>query len=389
MASKKQERDPSSPKDNYVSLMNYPCLKIYPDRIYHNSRIVKLRCSQSGISVVGVTKGVLGDTVIAEAMRSSGIKTLGDSRLENLERLRNFYGKNQELMMLRSPMPDEIERLVEICDISLNTSLKTVKLIEGTCIKKNIKHRIIVMVETDDKREGLPPGDVVGFCSQVVKNCRAVELYGLGTNAGCIIKNNGPDPESLKILVELGEKIALATGVNVPVISGGNSSIWNLIEKNIVPEGINQVRIGEAILLGHDTVDYKPIKKAFVDTFILEAQVIEVKKRNGMVYKIILALGLQDVRSENIYSCNSDLYIINQSSDHTVMGVKEEGMGEDKLKSGRLKEDGANSGEGRTGSLLELEAGSIISFKLDYFGVLSCMTSPFVKKKYIKGYKSC
>jgi predicted amino acid racemase len=387
MASKKQEKDLSSPKDSYVSLMNYPCLKIYPDRICHNSRIAKLRCLQSGISVVGVTKGVLGDIRIAEAMRSAGIKTLGDSRLENLERLRNFYGKKQELMMLRSPMPDEIERLVEICDISLNTSLKTVKLIEEICIKKNIKHRIIVMVETNDKREGLPPGEVIDFCSQVVKDCKAIELYGLGTNAGCIVKNE-PDPESLKILVELAEKIALATGVKIPVISGGNSSIWNLIEKNTVPEGINQVRIGEAILLGHNTVDYKPIKKAFADAFILDTQVIEVKKRNTMVYKIILALGLQDVRSENIYSCNPDLYIINQSSDHTVMGVKEESIREDKLKSGRLKEDRANSGESRTGSLLELETGSVISFKLDYFGVLSCMTSPFVKKKYIEGYKT-
>jgi hypothetical protein len=37
----------------------------------------------------------------------------------------------------------------------------------------------------------------------------------------------------------------------------------------------------------------------------------------------------------------------------------------------------------------KLEPGSVISFKLDYFGVLSCMTSTFVKKKYIEGYKSC
>ena len=376
MASKKPGKDPSSPRDNFISLMNHPCLKIYPDKIYHNSRIVKSRCTEIGISVVGVTKCMLGDTRIADVMKSSGINILGDSRLENLERLRNFYGKEQELMMLRSPMLDEVERIVEICDISLNTQLKTVKLIEKICIKKNIRHRIIVMVETDDKREGLNPEEVVNFCEWVVQNCKATELYGLGTNAGCIIKNNGPDPESLKILIELSRKIALATGINIPIISGGNSSIWNLIEKNMVPEGVNQVRIGEAILLGHDTVDYKPIKGAFTDTFILEAQVIEVKKRNDVVYKIILALGLQDVRSENIYPCNPDLYIISQSSDHTVMGLKKTGP----------KKAGSCAGKNDSS---KLEPGSVISFKLDYFGVLSCMTSPFVKKKYIEGYKSC
>ncbi len=31
------------------------------------------------------------------------------------------------------------------------------------------------------------------------------------------------------------------------------------------------MRIGEAILLGHDTVSYKPIKGAFTDSFLLEA----------------------------------------------------------------------------------------------------------------------
>jgi len=376
MALKKPEKDPSSPRDNFISLMNYPCLKIYPDKIYHNSRIIKSRCKEIGISVVGVTKGVLGDTRIADAMKRSGINILGDSRLENLERLRNFYGKEQELMMLRSPMLDEVERIVEVCDISLNTQLKTVKLIEEICIEKNIKHRIIVMVETDDRREGLNPGEVVNFCEWIVQNCKFVELYGLGTNAGCIIKNNGPDPESLKILIELSRKVTMATGMRIPIISGGNSSIWNLIEKNMVPEGVNQVRIGEAILLGHDTVDYKPIKEAFTDTFILEVQVIEVKKRNDMVYKIILALGLQDVRSENIYLCSPDLYIISQSSDHTVMGFNKIGP----KKAGSYTEENSLSG---------LEPGSTISFKLDYFGVLSCMTSPFVKKKYIEGYNSC
>ncbi|OFW62584.1 MAG: hypothetical protein A2Z35_03835 [Actinobacteria bacterium RBG_19FT_COMBO_36_27] len=369
MASKKPEKDPSSPKDNSLFLMHYPCLKIYLDRISHNSRIIQMHCSESGISVIGVTKCVLGDTRIAAAMKNSGITTFGDSRLENLERLRNFYGEKQVLVMLRSPMPDEVERLVGICDISLNTQLKTVKLIENACRKKKLIHRVIVMVETDDEREGLLPGDVTSFCKQLVKDCKAVELYGLGTNARCIAKN-GPVPKSLKILVDLRQEIMKTTGINMPVISGGNSSIWNLIEKNMVPEGVNQVRIGEAILLGHNTVDYRPIKKASMDTFLLEAQVIEVKKRNNRVYKIILALGLQDVSSKNIDCCSPDLYIISQSSDHTVVGIKEAGPGKDK------------------NSFLKLESGGIISFKPDYFGVLSCMTSPYVKKKYIERKKT-
>ncbi len=366
MALKKPEKDLSSPKDNNLFLMNYPCLKIYLDKISHNSKIINIRCSESGISVVGVTKCVLGDVKIAAAMKKSGITVFGDSRLENLERLRSFYGEEQSLIMLRGPMADEIDRLVDVCDISLNTQLKTLGIIEDTCRRKNIEHHVIIMVETDDKREGLLPGDVVDFCKQLINNYEAVKLYGLGTNARCMAKN-GPDPESLKVLLDLKQEIAEITGVKVPVISGGNSSCWNLIEKGMIPIGVNQVRMGEAILLGHDTVNYKPIKGAFTDSFLLEAQIIEVKKRDSKVYKIILALGLQDVNGNNISCCNPDLYIIGQSSDHTILELKE-------AKSDKNKDD-----------YLKLETGNIISFDLNYFGLLSCMTSPFVKKKYIEG----
>lgn len=369
MASKKPEKDLSSLKDNHLFLMSYPCLKIYLDKIFHNSSIVRKRYSEFGISVVGVTKCVLGDTGIAEAMKNSGIEILGDGRLKNLEGLRNFYGRNQTLMMIRSPMPDEVERLVEVCDISLNTRLETIKLINDACRRKKIKHRVIVMIETDDDREGLLPENVTDFCVKLVKNYKSIELYGLGTNARCITKS-GPSPESFRVLVALHKKVKEATGADIPVVSCGNSSSWNLLKKNMIPEGINQVRVGEAILMGQETVNYRPIKGAFTDTFILEAQIIEVKKKNDRAYKIIVALGLQDARSENILCCEPGLHIIAQSSDHTILGIKENGPPVDK------------------NGFLKLKSGSIISFKPDYFGVLSCMTSPFVKKKYIGGENS-
>ena len=88
--------------------MNYPCLKIDLKKISHNSEIINLKCAGLGISLVGVTKCTLGDIKIAAALKKSGIDIFGDSRLENLRRLRNFYGGQQKLMMLRSPMPSEV-----------------------------------------------------------------------------------------------------------------------------------------------------------------------------------------------------------------------------------------------------------------------------------------
>ena len=136
--------------------------------------------------------------------------------------------------------------------------------------------------------------------------------------------------------------------------------MWDLIEKNRMPRGVNQVRMGEIILLGHETANYRPVKDASTDTFLLEAEIIEVKRKNGRVYKVISALGLQDVSSDNIACEDIFLDVSAQSSDHTVLLVK----------------DGAVFGPG-----------DIITFKLDYFGVLSCMTSPFVEKVYLEGHE--
>jgi len=366
MVLKKPGKNHSSPRDKGSFLMNYPCLKIYLDKIYNNSRVINNQCLKADISVVGVTKCVMGDLEISSMMKKSGIRILGDSRLENLEKLRRFYGADQLLMMLRSPMPGEIDRMVEICNISLNTQFKTLESIEKACEKRKITHDVIIMVETDDDREGLLPENVVDFCRKMVENFKYVKLYGLGTNARCVVEN-GPKQDSLQILSDIREEVMRVTGENIPVVSGGNSSSWNLVKKGLIPEGINQLRIGEAILLGHNTINFKRIEGAFTDTFLLEAQIIEVKRKNDRVYKILLALGLQDVNSINMECCSPYLKVTGQSSDHTVLEVKEDDM------------------RGREKNFPELKIGGVVSFRLDYFGLMSCMSSPFIKKEYIRG----
>ncbi len=336
--------------------MSYPCLKINLSSISRNSRIVNDRCTISGIAVVGVLKCTLGDPKIARVMKEQGIKIFGDSRLSNLRRLKRFFGPGQELVLLRTPMVSEIEEMVEVCGTSMNTQVETVDRISEVCRRKEKVHNIIIMVETDDEREGLLPKDVIPFCDHVIKKCSNIFIQGIGTNARCI-SDKKPMPESIDVLLELKKEIEKRYSIEIPVISGGNSSVWDLIDKNQMPGGVNQVRMGEIILLGHETANYRPVKDADTDAFLLEAEIIEVKRKNGSIYKIIAALGLQDVDRDHIACEDSFLEVSAQSSDHTVL----------------LVNDGA-----------VFEPGDIITFKLDYFGVLSCMTSPFVGKVYLE-----
>lgn len=147
-------------------------------------------------------------------------------------------------------MLSEIETLIRICEW-----LKT-------------KHNIIIMVEIDDKREGLLPEAVAGFCREIKNKYKWVNIYGLGTIARCIMDKH-PSIDSLKNLINLRKEIESITVHSLKVISGGNSSSWNLIESGQVPECINHVRIGETIILGHETLSYDPIKGTYQDCFVL------------------------------------------------------------------------------------------------------------------------
>jgi len=336
--------------------MIYPCLKINLSKVGQNCKLINDRCARQGISVVGVSKCVLADLRIAEVFKEQGIDIFGDSRLKNIKKLFLHFGPGQKLMLLRTPMLSEIDEMVNICYVSMNTQEKTVSAISQSCSKYGLTHRVIVMVETDDRREGLLPEEVPVFCNHIITRCPGIKLWGLGTNARCISKRK-PTLKSTETLLRIKKDIEKKFSISIPVISGGNSSIWGLIGSGILPQGINQVRIGEAILLGHETASYKPVEGAFRDSFVLEAEVIEIKRKDDKIYKIIIALGLQDVNCNNITCVNDALDFLDQSSDHTVLEV--------------------NNGK-------VFEVGDIIRFRPDYFGLLACMTSPFVEKTYIK-----
>ncbi len=343
--------------------MYFPRLKINLEKIYHNAGIINDRCAAKGISVVGVTKCMLANEMVSRRLIKAGVNILADSRLLNIRKLSRITGNPESVMMLRTPMSGEIEELINICGTSLNTQEKTAKLISDACLKYEKFHKIIIMVEIDDEREGIFPEEVQGFCKKLIGKNKYLKIAGIGTNARCI-NSSGPTRKSIEILVSLKNEIEKEMGLKIEVISGGNSSIWNMIDQGDIPGEVNQVRIGEAIFLGHETRGYSHIKGTFQDCFLLETEIIEVKRKKGTPYRIILALGLQDVLLSNLVILDSRLKPAGQSSDHTMLDIKMNSMGSEN-------------------KLSDFEVGNIISFNLNYFGLLSSMTSPFVKKEFI------
>ena len=349
-----------------------PRIEITLAKIQHNARILCELYGEQGISLMGVSKAVLGEPLIAEAMIRGGVEFIADSRLENIQRMKNSRVPAQ-FVLLRTAL-SQAESVVEDVDISLNTEIATLEKLNYYASLQNKIHHIILMVEMGDLREGILPDNLFLFIEKVL--CLPhLKIIGLGCNLACYggIK---PDNKKMQQLSALTNAIEQKFNLNLALISGGNSANYEWYKSTKQVGRINNLRIGESILLGCGTVTRQAIPQLHTNAFRLIAEVIESKvkpslpsgkigrdafgnipvfKDRGTHQRAIIALGKQDTLISGL-SCDRDLEILGSSSDHLVL-------------------DSQNS---------DLEVGLGVNFNLDYGSLLSAMTSPHIKKQFIQ-----
>jgi predicted amino acid racemase len=325
---------------------------------------------QKGISLMGVTKAVLGEPSIAKAMIQGGVKFIADSRIENIQKMKSA-GILTQFVLLRTPL-SQAESIVKNADISLNTEIKTLKNLSYHAEGQNKIHQVIIMVELGDLREGILPYDLPQFIRETL-SLPHIKIIGIGCNLACyggII----PDNKNMRELSELVGFLEKEFHIDLEIISGGNSANFEWFKSSQDVGRVNNLRLGESILLGCETVGRKVIPGLHTGAFQLIAEVIESKRKTsvplgeicqdafgnvpgfldrGDHQRVIIALGRQDVQVSNLKS-NNKLKMIGSSSDHIIL-------------------DGENH---------NLEVGDEVSFSLDYGGLLATMTSPFVTKQF-------
>jgi predicted amino acid racemase len=351
--------------------MATPRLEIALSRIVSNAKAIKELYNAMGIIVFGVTKVACGSPEIANALVSIGLNILADSKISNLKKMHD-QGVNAQFVLLRTPLMSQLNDVVEFSDISLNSELLVVQKLSQVALKLQLKHKIILMVELGDLREGIMPADLEDIVSDVLM-LEGIELIGIGANLACF-GGVEPDENKMRELSAIADRIEAKFNINLEYISGGNSANHNWTTKTKDVQRINNLRIGEAIFLGCETLDRKPIPGLHTDIFTLVAEVIELKTKpslpfgsihqnvwgdtphfedQGIMKRAILGIGMQDVAVSGLTPL-IDIEIIGTSSDHVIVDAKH----------------------------ADLTVGSEVSFELNYTALLSAMTSPYVTKIY-------
>lgn len=253
--------------------MTTPRIEVDLSKIRHNTRCLVGRLKSRGINVTAVTKAVCGHPDIAIAMLDGGATGLADSRITNTRRLRDA-GIKCPITMIRPPMLSQVDQIVQNCETSYNTEIDVIARLAAARRTKAV-HNIILMVEMGDMREGIMPKDLEAIALQVLK-MPGVALQGIGANFACL-SGTVPDAATMAAFSALSHEIEVACGHALVTVSGGNSANlpWALGPRPT--DRINDLRLGEAILLGVDPVSGDQIDGLYTDAFTLIAEVIETK----------------------------------------------------------------------------------------------------------------
>jgi predicted amino acid racemase len=348
-----------------------PRLEIDLGKIQHNARTLVERLARRSISVTGVTKAALGSTEIAHAMLLAGVSGLGDSRIDNIEGMRRSQ-VSARLSLIRSPMLSQAKRVVTSADVSFNTELEVIRRLSLEAAKLDRRHAVVLMVELGDLREGLMPDDLMAAVRETLSLPNIV-FKGLGTNLACR-SGASPDDANMGELSRLAALVEAKFDISIEIVSGGNSANLEWVFSTEYTGRINNLRLGESILLGREALHRNAIDGLHTDAITLVAEVIESKLKptqpngklaqngfgkrldvvdRGTVGQALLAIGVQDVDLGGLQP-PIGIEILGGSSDHLVV----------------------TSGVGN------LAVGAEMTFQLDYSALLRAMTSPFVTKSF-------
>lgn len=347
------------------------------DALVHNYRTVHDWVSRHNASLTVVTKALCGFSAAVEALVASGVSSVADSRITNLVALEPMC-EGMEKWFLRAPASAEQAEVVRHADVSLNTELSTVKELNRVAKQQGVVHKVILMIELGDLREGILPGSLVATYRDVF-NLDHIEVLGIGSNLGCL-SGTVPNSDQTMQLVLYRELLELKFDRRIPLISAGASATLPFLLQGRVPRQLNHFRVGESILLGTDLMNGGTMPGLREDGFTLEAEVIEVKEKNLVPfgetsddlhpfqtavdssshtpgergYRAVVTVGELDTEVSSLSPVNPDFVIAGASSDVTVLNL------------------GPRSPSVRVGDT--------IRFRTGYSGLVRLMNNPYTEK---------
>ena len=351
-------------------------LKLYKDKLKHNYDFLSDLFERNSIDWGVVTKLLCGNKDYLKLVVDMGVKEIHDSRVSNLKTVKQI-APDVQTVYIKPPAKRSIKSVIQYADVSFNTEYYTIKMLSEEAVRQKKKHKIIIMIEMGDLREGVMGDELIDFYERVFELPNII-IVGLGTNLNCL---HGVMPSQDK-LIQLSlykQLIEAKFNKKIPWISGGTSVTVPLLLKKQLPKGVNHFRVGETLFFGIDLFTEKTIEGMRDDIFELFAEIIELNEKpmvpigefgvnvsgesyqveeehyGKMSYRAIVDIGLLDIDPKFLIPTTGELDVVGASSDMIVIDL------------GRNPEN--------------YKVGDLMSFKLRYMGALHLLNSNYIEKK--------
>lgn len=323
-----------------------------------------------------VSKLLCGNKEYLKLLIDLGIQQVCDSRISNLKMIKSL-SLSIETLYIKPPAKRVIKSVVQYADISVNTQIETIKMLSQEAVLQKKTHKILIMIEMGELREGIMRENLISFYRDVFK-LKNIEVIGIGTNLSCLY-GVLPNHDKLIQLVLYEQLIEAKFNKTLKFVSGGSSVTIPLILQRLLPKGINHFRVGETLFLGTDVYNNSVLPKMKANVFSLFAEIIELIEKprvpSGEMgtnvegksfdfdesqlgensFRAIIDIGLLDVDPKHIQSTDPTLKIIGASSDMLVIDLHNNPK--------------------------NYKVGDLIEFNLDYMGVLRLLNSKYIEKR--------
>ncbi|WKW47136.1 alanine racemase [Myroides sp. JBRI-B21084] len=353
-------------------------ITLHKKRLNYNFERLEYFFKQKNIQWSIVTKMLCGNKLFLTEVLNLQPNQVCDSRVSNLKAIKEINPKVETIYIKPTPKRS-VASVVKYADISMNTNINTIKALSQEAQKQNKIHKIIIMIELGELREGVMRENVISFYDQVFR-LKNIEVVGIGANLSCLY---GVLPSADKLIqLSLYKQLIEATfKKKIKYVSGGSSVTIPLIFQNKLPQSINHFRVGETLYQGTNVYNDTPSNLLKQDVFTLKAEIIELiekpmvpegdfgtnlegksfsfneKEIGKKSFRAILDLGILDVDQSNIFPKDTNIRFFGASSDMIVVDLQT--------------------------NVKNYKVGDYLEFSLNYMGALRAMNSSYIEKQVL------
>ncbi len=354
-------------------------LTISSKKLRQNFNFLKNFFEENKIEWGIVSKLLCGNEVFLKELINMGATELMDSRISNLKKIKSI-NPDVNTVYIKPPPRKSLASVIKYANVSFNSDLETLRLLSIEAGRQQKLHRVIIMIEMGDLREGVLGENLVAFYEKVFE-LPNIEVVGFGTNFNCLY-GVMPSHDKMVQLSLYKQIIELKFNRKIKWITGGSSVVIPMIQKKQLPKGINHFRVGETLFFGNNLVTGKSIKGMRDDVINLYAEIIELLEKpivpegelaenpSGEMFEVnqddygkktwraLLDFGLLDISTDFLIPTDSSVKIAGASSDIVVIDL------------------GKNP--------RKYKVGDVIKFKMKYMGALGLFNSDYISKKLVE-----